>query len=446
MTDMTTQLLSLPIDAFRDPALRDAGDLAVFASVNEAVASLRPDEPVQCLFPAALRANARAFLGQFPGKTLYAVKVNPDRRVLQTLHAAGVRHFDVASLGEVELVHSLFPNARMSFMHPVKSRRAIATAFRLGVRDFVVDSESEIIKILEETGAARRVNLFVRIALPKGSAAYDLSGKFGAEHDEAVTLLRQARRVSHKLGLCFHVGSQCMEPESYRTAIERARAIVTDAGVKLDVLDVGGGFPIAYPDMTPPPFADYMDVIRQAVADNGFANTELWCEPGRGLAGTGGVVIAKVEHRRGDKLYLNDGTYGSLFDAGNGLGWRYPVRLIRPDAAPVKADVPQPSEVLAPFSFFGPTCDNIDFMKGPFHLPEDVREGDWIEIGQLGAYGFAMRTGFNGFTADTTVAVIPESGFGAESRTELDFPRAVRKDARPIRLQDKLAARRAARR
>lgn len=430
MTEMTTQLLSLPIDAFRD-----ASETPVFASVDEAVATLRPDEPVQCLFPEQLRANARAFLGQFPGKTLYAVKVNPDRRVLQYLYNAGVRHFDVASLGEVELVHSMFPNARMSFMHPVKSRRAIATAFRLGVRDFVVDSESEILKILEETNAARRINLFVRIALPKGSAAYDLSGKFGAEHDEAVTLLRQARRVSNKLGLCFHVGSQCMSPASYAQAIEKARAIVAEAGVKLDILDVGGGFPIAYPDMVPPPLEDYMDAIRKAVAHHGFAGTELWCEPGRGLAGTGGIVIVKVEHRRGDKLYLNDGTYGSLFDAGNGLGWRYPVRLIRPDAATVTTDVPQPSETLKPFSFFGPTCDNIDFMKGPFHLPEDVREGDWIEVGQLGAYGFAMRTGFNGFTADTTVAVLPEMG----------FPKEARKGARPIRIQDKLAARRAAR-
>ncbi|MDA5194840.1 type III PLP-dependent enzyme [Govanella unica] len=427
---MTSQLLSLPIDSFRDDA-----DLAVFASLDEAVATLRPDEPVQVLYPDELRANARAFLTQFPGQTLYAVKVNPDRRVLQYLYNAGVRHFDVASEGEVELVHSMFPNARLSFMHPIKSRRAIASAFRMGVRDFVIDSESEIIKVIEETNAASRINLFVRIALPKGSAAYDLSGKFGAEHDEAVTLLRQARRVSHKLGLCFHVGSQCLNPVSYREAIEKARAIVAEAGVTLDILDIGGGFPVAYPDMVPPPFEDYMAEIRQAVADNGFAATELWCEPGRGLAGTGGKVIVKVEHRRGDKLYLNDGTYGSLFDAGQGFGWRYPARLIRPDAEISATDVPQPSPLMKPFSFFGPTCDNIDFMKGPFYLPEDVQEGDWIEIGQLGAYGFAMRTGFNGFKADTTVAVRPEP----------IFPVEVPKAARPIRIQDKLVARRAVR-
>lgn len=418
---MTSPLLPLPLDA-----LRDASDLAVFASTDEVVRTLEPDEAVHCLFPDNLQANARAFLTAFPGPVLYAVKCNPDRRVLQYLYRSGVRHFDVASLGEVELVHSLFPNARMSFMHPVKSRRAIRTAFRLGVRDFVIDSEDELLKVIEETQGDRRVNFFVRIALPKGSAAYDLSGKFGATPDNAAILLRQARRVSEKLGLCFHVGSQCMDPDSYRQAIEKARQIVDASGVKLDILDIGGGFPITYPGLVPPPLADYMTAIRHAVAANGFADTELWCEPGRAMSGTGGAVVVKVELRRGDKLYINDGTYGSLFDAGS-LGWRYSVRLIRPSGPA--------SETLKPFSFFGPTCDNIDYMKGPFYLPEDVREGDWIEIGQLGAYGFAMRTGFNGFYADTTVAILPSMG----------FPREARKGAKTIRLQDKLAARRVTR-
>lgn len=423
---MNSPLLPLPIDAFRD-----ATGLAVFGSADDVVATLAPDDPVQCIFPERLRGNARAFLATFPGKVLYAVKCNPDRRVLQYLYRAGVRHFDVASEGEIALIHGLFPSARMSFMHPVKSRRAIQAAFRAGIRDFAIDSESELVKIIEEgqTGAAQkitgRINFFVRLALPKGDAAYDLSGKFGIAGDEAVALLRSARRVAGKLGVCFHVGSQCMSPDAYVQAIARARDLIDRAGVRIDVLDVGGGFPIAYPDLTPPPLQNYMDAI-QASAKAQFPGVELWCEPGRAMVGTGGSVIVKVELRRGDKLYINDGTYGSLFDAGS-LGWRFPVRIIRPEG--------ETSQTLTAFSFYGPTCDSVDFMKGPFLLPDDIREGDWIEITQLGSYGAAMRTAFNGFYSDTAVAIVPPRGYSAEAR----------KDAKTIHLHGNFPARRAAR-
>lgn len=423
---MNSPLLPLPIDAFRD-----ATGLAVFGSADDVVATLAPEDPVQCIFPDKLRGNARAFLTAFPGKVLYAVKCNPDRRVLQYLYRAGVRHFDVASEGEIALVHGLFPNARMSFMHPVKSRRAIQAAFRAGIRDFAIDSDSELSKIIEESQAnaaqkiTGRINLFVRLALPKGDAAYDLSGKFGIAGDEAVTLLRKARRVAGKLGVCFHVGSQCMTPGAYVAAMALARDLVDRAGVKIDVLDVGGGFPIAYPNLTPPPLQDYMDAIRNAAAAQ-FQGVELWCEPGRAMVGTGGSVIVKVELRRGDKLYINDGTYGSLFDAGS-LGWRFPVRLIRPEG--------EASQNMTAYSFYGPTCDSVDYMKGPFLLPDDVREGDWIEITQLGSYGAAMRTAFNGFYSDTMVAIVPPRGFTAEAR----------KDVRTIHLHDNLPARRVAR-
>lgn len=414
---MTSPLLPLSIDAFRD-----ATGLPVFSTVDEAAAVLRPDEPVQCIFPDRLFANARAFLTGFAGRVFYAVKSNPDRRVLQYLHRAGVRHFDVASLNEIELVRGLFPHARMAFMHPVKSRRAIAAAYRYGVKDFAIDSENELIKIIEETNAARRLHLFVRLALPKADAALNLSEKFGASPDEAVTLLRQARRVSAKLGLCFHVGSQCLSPDAYRQAVALARQVIDEAGVKVDVLDVGGGFPVAYPGQTPPDLALYFDAIRDAVTDYGFAGTELWCEPGRAMCGTAASVLVKVELRRDDRLYINDGTYGSLFDAGS-LAWRYPVRLVRPDGVATGTQ--------KPFIFYGPTCDSLDVMKGPFYLPEDVREGDWIEIANLGAYGFAMRTAFNGFYSDTTVAIAPEAAFSAASR----------KSAKTIRLHDRLASR-----
>ena len=167
--------------------------------------------------------------------------------------------------------------------------------------------------------------------------------------------------------------------------------------MKLDVLDIGGGFPSIYPGMTPPPLGNYMKAIRKVVkALPKLADCQLVCEPGRALVAESGSVVVRVDLRKGNALYLNDGTYGSLFDAGT-PGFVFPVKAIRPAGGLAPE--------LAEFSFFGPTCDSLDAMKGPFQLPLDIAEGDWIEIGQLGAYGATMRTKFNGFYSDTTVEV-----------------------------------------
>ncbi|MFC3127594.1 type III PLP-dependent enzyme [Pseudoroseomonas globiformis] len=358
--------------------------------VDEVVATDRPSEPMHCLRPATLAGAARRFVGSFPGDVLYAVKCNPEPSVLRALWAGGVRHFDCASAGEVRLVRQMFPKAQIHFMHPVKSRAAIAEAYsRHGVRDFVLDSLEELHKILQETNHAADLGLVVRLATPKGSAVYDLSGKFGATAAEGAMLLREARRHAVKLGVSFHVGSQCLEPAAYSRALELAGSVIRDADVVVDVVDVGGGFPVSYPDVTPPPLGDYFTAIADGFAKLGLPQARLWAEPGRALVAGGASVVVQVEMRRGDALYVNDGVYGSLSDAGV-PGFRFPVRLIRPGQ-------PQPSDALQEFSFFGPSCDSADYMRGPFLLPEDIREGDWIEIGQLGAYGGCLRTAFNGF-------------------------------------------------
>jgi ornithine decarboxylase len=295
----------------------------------------------------------------------------------------------------------------MHFMHPVKSREAIRQSyFGFGVRDFAVDSFEEIHKIMEETDSAADLGLFIRMALPKGSAAHDLSGKFGASFDELVELLKLARKLAARVGLCFHVGSQCMEPDAFRRAIERAGEAVQQAGIQLDVLDIGGGFPSVYPGLTPPPLEDYMAVIAKA-AQAFPGKPELWCEPGRALVAESGSVIVRVELRKKDALYLNDGTYGSLFDAGT-PGMLYPLKLIRAQADDSRSPQDTGSTKLMPYRFFGPTCDSLDAMKGPFWLPEDVVEGDWSEIGQLGAYGMALQTRFNGFYSDQLVVLDDE--------------------------------------
>jgi ornithine decarboxylase len=349
---------------------------------------------MHCVRPAAIVAAAEAFVAGFPGDVLYAVKCNPEPAVLRALAAGGIEHFDCASLAEVALVRSLLPRAAIHFMHPVKSRLAIASAYREhGVRDFVFDSPEELAKILQETGNAGGLGLVVRIALPAGPARYDLSGKFGAEPEEAAALLRAARPHAERLGVSFHVGSQCLDPLAWRTAIAVAGSVIRQAGVPVDLLDVGGGFPVAYPDAAPPPLGAFFAEIEAAAEALGLPHLRLWAEPGRALAAGGMSLVVQVQGRRGTMLFINDGIYGSLSDAG-APGFRYPTRLLRRSEAPVEQ-----------VGFFGPTCDSADRMAGPFLLPSDAREGDWIEIGQLGAYGACLRTGFNGFDRGMTVEV-----------------------------------------
>ncbi|MDB5495714.1 MAG: ornithine decarboxylase [Phenylobacterium sp.] len=350
-----------------------------------------------------MASAAHWFQANFKGDVFYAVKANPSPWVIETLAANGVTSFDVASIPEVELVAAHAPGARVAFMHPVKSRAAIRTAyFDHGVRTFALDTHEELAKILEATGNADDLALIVRLAVSAHGAAYSLSGKFGAETHEAPALLLATRRATQdRMGVSFHVGSQCMRPTAFQAAMAQASRAIVRAGVMVDVVDVGGGFPSVYPGMIPPAMADYVDSIQRGFAEMMVhEDTELWCEPGRALVAEASSILTKVELKKGDALYLNDGSYGSLFDAAH-TKWPFPVKLYRNDAGEA-SEVEGP---LKPFRFYGPTCDSLDHMPGPFWLPEDVREGDYVEIGMLGAYGVAMNTRFNGFGDAETVAV-----------------------------------------
>jgi ornithine decarboxylase len=304
---------------------------------------------------------------------------------------AGVTGFDVASLAEIELVRSVSADARLAFMHPVKSRGAITRAyFEYGVRTFSLDSHDELAKIIDATGNATDLNLLVRMTVSADGAAYSLSGKFGVSLDQATSLLLATRQAVKDglMGVCFHVGSQCMRPSAYEAAMAQIGRAISRAGVFVDIVDVGGGFPSVYPGMVPPDMQEYADAIHRGFSEMPVSETtELWCEPGRALVAEASSVLCRVDLRKGDALYLNDGSYGSLFDATHSR-WPFPTKLVRDGAA---------SGDLKPFRFYGPTCDSIDHMPGPFWLPADVQEGDFIEIGMLGAYGVAMSTGFNGY-------------------------------------------------
>jgi ornithine decarboxylase len=368
------------------------------------IVKLRPVQPVTLLRPHAARRAARFFVEQFPGRSLYAVKANPSPELLQILWDAGVTHYDVASIGEVRLVSETLPGAVQCFMHPVKAEEVIAEAyFGHGVKTFALDTQDELDKIVRATStdgiAATDLNLLVRIRVSSDHAKLSLASKFGAEPNEMKALLMAARQASDALGICFHVGSQAMSSAAYAEAMTRVRDAIVEAAVTVDIVDVGGGFPSVYPGMEPPSLESFFSVIHTGFEALPISySAELWCEPGRALSAEYASLIVRVEKRRGDELYINDGAYGALFDAAH-IGWRYPVRLIRESDSRVR-----PME----FSFYGPTCDDLDHMAGPFELPGDVGPGDYIEVGMLGAYGCAMRTSFNGFGAVSTEVVDDE--------------------------------------
>ena len=364
-----------------------------FKSVDELISQLQPDKPVYCIRKKSIQVASKFFQNKFPGKILYAVKTNPNKEVLKIIIQSGITKFDVASVEEIKTINEIDPSLQCSYMHTVKSRENIKDAyFKYGVKDFSLDTKEELIKILESTNNAKDLNLFVRVAVSNEHAEIDLSKKFGALTSEAIGLVRLAKINSKKVGLSFHVGSQCMHPISYAKGISEIGNIIKKTKIIPDFINVGGGFPTVYPDLVPQSLENYFEEIKNSLAKLQLEKMpEIMCEPGRAIVAESGSTIVKVNLRKKQKLYINDGTYGSLFDAGV-PNIVYPTRLITNRRII--------SKKLTSFDFYGPTCDSMDYMKGPFLLPNNIKENDYIELGQLGAYGLTFRTQFNGFFSD----------------------------------------------
>ena len=363
-----------------------------FKSVEDLVNQLRPDKPVYCIRKKSILSASKFFQKKFPGKILYAVKTNPNQEVIKTLIRSGIEQFDVASVEEIKAVREFSQSAKCSFMHTVKSRESIRDAyFKYGVKTFALDTKDELIKIIESTSGAKDLELFVRVAVSNEHAEIDLSKKFGALSTEAAGLLRLVKQYSSKIGLSFHVGSQCMHPISYAKGITEIGNIINKTKIVPDFINVGGGFPTIYPDLIPQSLSSYFEEIKKNL-ENLKLNSlpEIICEPGRALVAESGSTIVRVNLRKKQKLYINDGTYGTLFDAGT-PNIVYPSKMIKDSSNKII------SKKLTAFDFYGPTCDSMDYMKGPFLLPNNVKENDYIELGQLGAYGLTFRTEFNGF-------------------------------------------------
>lgn len=379
--------------------MADLKEIVILATLEDYIKNTKPSLPVYTVKPRVLKDKAEQFLTGFGGKVLYSVKSNPSVSTLNHLYSAGITTFDVASLSEIKLIDSLFPAKReLYFMHPIKSREAIRESyFQYGVRDYSLDTLDELHKILEETNYATDLGLHVRIATADSDSIFNLSSKFGIAPNDAAQLILETRKAAHRFGVCFHVGSQCMNSDAYIKALGTVRSLIKSTAVQLDVVDVGGGFPAKYPTMNPQALPLYLTRINEAIEELRVdlqSNFEAWCEPGRALVVESGSLVVRVEGKKQHTLFLNDGTYGGLFDAGF-PGFIYPTKAIRTDTTFSTSG--QLSEDLEDFSFYGPTCDSMDAMKGPFLLPSNIGEGDYIELGQLGAYSKSIRTDFNGF-------------------------------------------------
>ena len=361
-----------------------------FKSVDELINQLRPEKPVYCIRKQSIKIASKYFQKNFPGKVLYAVKTNPHQEVLKTISQSGLTNYDVASINEIKLIRKLDPKAKCSFMHTVKSRESIKESyFKFGVKTFSLDTKDELIKILECTNHAKDLELFLRVQVSNEHAEIDLSKKFGALTGEAIGLARLTKQYAKKFGLSFHVGSQCMHPISYSKGISEIGKIIKKTKIVPDFINIGGGFPTIYPDLVPHNLNSYFEEIKKGIENLRLEKKpQLICEPGRAIVAESGSTVVKVILRKKNKLYINDGTYGSLFDGGV-PNIVYPSKMITSGRII--------SKKMTSFDFFGPTCDSMDYMKGPFVLPNNIKENDYIELGQLGAYGLTFRTNFNGF-------------------------------------------------
>ena len=364
-----------------------------FKTVDELVNQLRPDGPVYCIRKHSIHIASKFFQNKFPGKVLYAVKTNPHPEVLKTITQSGINNFDVASIEEIKTIKKINPKSNCFYMHTVKSRNSIKEAYyNYGIKKFSLDTKDELIKIIESTNYAKDLELFVRVSVSNEHAEIDLSKKFGAINSEATGLLRLTKQYSKKIGLSFHVGSQCMHPISYAKGIAEIGNIIKKTKIIPNYINIGGGFPTMYPDLIPQSLENYFEEIKKNLTSLKLQKKpEIICEPGRAIVAESGSTIVKVILRKKQKLFINDGTYGTLFDAGV-PNIVYPSKLITNGRII--------SKKMTSFDFYGPTCDSMDYMKGPFVLPNNVKEGDYIELGQLGAYGLTFRTKFNGFFSD----------------------------------------------
>jgi len=361
-----------------------------------------PDHPTPYLLldlDRVARAYAE-FAAELPGVDVhYAMKCNPDRRILQQLHELG-GGFEVASIAELHtLVDVGVDPADVLYSNPVKPAAHIAAAFRAGVWRFAADSTAELAKLAAHAPGAA---VYARLRTAAGDNTVPSEGKFGIGGPAAAELLRAAGRAGLRpYGIAFHVGSQMLDPAAWDAAVQQSgrvlRALAAD-GIRLGMLDLGGGFPARYADADPPPLADFAAVISAALARHlPYRPAKLAVEPGRALVAEAGVMVATViglADRDGRRwAHLDVGAFNGFMEAlesGNRL--RFPVGDSRGSAG------------RAAFHLTGPSCDSQDTILFDVELSADLAVDDRVWLGSAGAYTTSYASAFNGFPVPLTYA------------------------------------------
>ena len=388
------------------PARHQRAKAAAPHLADAAAASLvrSTEDPFFCFSAEQLRARLALITKGFPGTVSYAVKCNPASEVLAVLAASGVKHWDVASVYEMAAVKAVARRAVFHYHNPVKSRREIAEAYEAyGCRRFAVDAREELAKIGDIVNGDKTVEIAVRLVLPRErtSSAHDFSTKFGAPEHICVELLQDTAARGFKPMLTFHPGSQSTDPHTYARHIEAAARIAKASGIAIKKLNVGGGFPADYLQSKAPPLPVFFAAIKEAATAAFGSGHEpaLECEPGRGLVATCMSLMASIKLvcTDGDDIFITDGVYGGLMEFMQVPTLQPPFRVIR-DGQILGGQTKS-------WKVFGPTCDPLDVLPHRLDLPANLKDGDWIEFGSLGAYGIATCTRFNGYGGHDIVPV-----------------------------------------
>ena len=342
--------------------------------------------PFLILDTAIVRAKLRRFRAAMPRvRPHYAVKANPDRRVVQALLQEGCR-FEIASTAELDLLLSLGVDAaEVFYSNPFRSRQAIAYAAGKGVEWYVVDSVDELRRV---HGLKADARIYLRIATPNIGSDWPLSGKFGAGAGEACDIIQAAASLRADLaGVTFHAGSQCRNPENWRVGIEKARAMfdaMAAAGLRPRLLDIGGGFPVRH--VKPIPSIEVIGELVNASLSAFPPEVQVIAEPGRYLVSDAGYFVCRVmgtTTRAGKRwMHWDAGLFGGVIETAEGLKYKIRTERSGPDA---------------PWHVAGPTCDSVDVVLRDEPLPSDLQEGDFIYIRNAGAYTTAYASEFNGF-------------------------------------------------
>ncbi len=356
-----------------------------FEIVRQA-AHQRYSRPFLIIDTAIVRRKVRRFRAAMPRvRPHYAVKANPDRRVLKVLVQEGAG-FEIASTAELELLLGLgVAPAEIFFSNPVKSRESIAYAAARGVEWFVVDSADELRRIHETRADAKQ---YLRIAAPNIGSDWPLSGKFGAGAADAREIVALAAKLGTDLaGVTFHVGSQCRNPENWRVALEKARAlfeVMSKAGLKPRLLNIGGGFPVRH--VKPIPSVEVIGEVVNECLKAFPEDVQVIAEPGRFLVSDAGYFVCRVlgtATRAGKRwMHWDAGLFGGVIESSEGLKYRIRTERSGPDI---------------PWTVGGPTCDSVDIVMRDEPLASDLQEGDFVYIKNAGAYTTAYASQFNGF-------------------------------------------------